>query len=355
MDERFREVMLERVNKPLQIPRSDIEIGALLGIGAFSEVFRVELSSYSPGLNAETPFSARTEVGSQYCNRFLVSRHRYALKQLSRETIFHTERKTIAIQDMTHEVEILSTLPSHKNIIRLHAISKNFWESPEHGFMILEALTDTLVSRMAQWKRRRHQMYLDRTWGFSFVIPFRRRHSKIIHRELMEQCSFIARAGLGIARAIEFLHQHNIIYRDLKPQNVGFGVDGKVRLFDFGLARKVLPENSKRRLSGSAGTARYMAPEVSLHESYSFPADVYSFAILLWQICTLEKPFARATTLKRLEKMVTGSDARPSLRKIRSSAIKQLLKASWDRKAELRPNFACIVKELELEISFEED
>ena len=99
-----------------------------------------------------------------------------------------------------------------------------------------------------------------------------------------------------MAKVLEYMHGLNLVYRDLKPNNIGFDPNGNLKVFDFGLARP-LPKtkDSKRsdvfKMSGKAGTVRYMAPEVFLKQPYNETADVYSFSHLLWEILTLEKPY----------------------------------------------------------------
>jgi serine/threonine protein kinase len=65
--------------------------------------------------------------------------------------------------------------------------------------------------------------------------------------------------------ALHSIHCNSIIYRDLKPNNVGFDVRGDIKIFDFGLAVEFDPakakQNGKYRLTGDTGTIRYMAPE----------------------------------------------------------------------------------------------
>jgi serine/threonine protein kinase len=79
-----------------------------------------------------------------------------------------------------------------------------------------------------------------------------------------DMISRIDKVGLGIARGMQHLHSLNIIFRDLKPHNIGFDENGIVRIFDFGLAREYHPnfssENTrnegKRHMTGNCGTPR---------------------------------------------------------------------------------------------------
>lgn len=86
-----------------------------------------------------------------------------------------------------------------------------------------------------------------------------------------------------------------MIYRDLKPSNLGFDIRGTIRLFDFGIAKEL---KEKDRIEGDlykctkmTGTRRWMAPEVFLGQPYGLKADVYSFGLMFWYVVALELPF----------------------------------------------------------------
>jgi serine/threonine protein kinase len=107
---------------------------------------------------------------------------------------------------------------------------------------------------------------------------------------------YVYDAALQIAAGLKYLHSHNIIFRDLKPANIGFDVRGDVKLFDFGLAR-IMPDDgcpyTDTFFMSGAGSPRYMAPEcLTFGESYNMKADIYSFAIILWEMLSASQPYA---------------------------------------------------------------
>lgn len=72
----------------------------------------------------------------------------------------------------------------------------------------------------------------------------------------------------------------NIVFRDLKPDNIGFDRSGEVRIFDFGLARDLSYVKKQRHVLGCTGTIRYMANEIckgiKTKKPYGLKVDVYS-------------------------------------------------------------------------------
>ncbi len=141
-------------------------------------------------------------------------------------------------------------------------------------------------------------------------------------------------------------------FSDLKPTNIGFDDEDQVKIFDFGLAREIprdTPKQKSRLMTGGAGTPRYMAPEVAaMSENYGFPADVYSFMILLWQILTTRTPFADILSPAELASKVLKENKRPSLSQIDfSDSLKNLMKSGWSADPLERPSFSFICEELE--------
>ena len=140
-----------------------------------------------------------------------------------------------------------------------------------------------------------------------------------------------------------------------KPSNVGFGSNGLVQLFDFGLAREldeggITDPDQEYLMTGEAGSSRYMAPEVHLSKPYNLSCDVYSFSILLWQILSLEKPFRKMNYRTHTEKVVIKG-RRPKIDSSWTLPIQELLKDGWNADLHKRPKMARILAVVESELS----
>src|SRR5262249_46316078 len=112
---------------------------------------------------------------------------------------------------------------------------------------------------------------------------------------------------IGVARAVQFLHDHGIVHRDLKPSNILLDASGTPLVTDFGLA-KVTDDNDERTHSGTTlGTPGYMPPEQAAGKigEITTRSDVYGLGAILYEVLTGRPPFREdsphATILKVLE------------------------------------------------------
>ncbi|MEM9561988.1 MAG: PASTA domain-containing protein [Actinomycetota bacterium] len=113
----------------------------------------------------------------------------------------------------------------------------------------------------------------------------------------------IARIGLQVAQGLRAAHAAGLVHRDVKPGNILFGADGRVRIGDFGIARAVAEAAWTEPEGHLIGTARYAAPEQGGGGEVNGRADVYSLAVCLIEMATDEVPLvgesALATMMQR--------------------------------------------------------
>lgn len=101
---------------------------------------------------------------------------------------------------------------------------------------------------------------------------------------------------LQIALAMAFLHENGVLHRDLKPCNVMLTEGGELcKVCDFGLALEASGDDAALPTS-EAGTPYYTAPEMIQGKNYSFPADCWSFGVMIHELLALSRPFEGAST-----------------------------------------------------------
>jgi serine/threonine protein kinase/tetratricopeptide (TPR) repeat protein len=117
--------------------------------------------------------------------------------------------------------------------------------------------------------------------------------------------------------AVEFVHGHLVVHRDIKPGNVLVAADGHVKLLDFGVAKltEELEAQSGATVAGyPAMTPEYASPEQILGEPVTTATDIYSLGVLLFELVTGELPISgvAGSPLERARHVVAGAPALPS-------------------------------------------
>ncbi|KAM3923014.1 protein kinase C delta type-like [Leptodactylus fuscus] len=92
-----------------------------------------------------------------------------------------------------------------------------------------------------------------------------------------------------IVCGLQFLHGHNIVHRDIKPDNIMLHGNGHIQIIDMGLARNIV--TSSKKICGMAGTCHYMAPEMLLRQDYDAAVDWWSLGIVISRMSSGYSPF----------------------------------------------------------------
>jgi serine/threonine-protein kinase len=97
--------------------------------------------------------------------------------------------------------------------------------------------------------------------------------------------------AIEVARALGFAHEHGIVHRDVKPQNVLLNGDGRPKVTDFGIARSLDMDQGVTQTGTVLGTSNYIAPEQASGKRVDQHSDIYSLGVVLYEMLTGEVPF----------------------------------------------------------------
>jgi serine/threonine protein kinase len=253
---------IKKNHKNLQyMSRDDLIIGETLAMGGFGCIIQVHATTLS-------------------------SSNKYVMKTLIPMSRAASDAKLIsAAHQLAKERYFLSHL-SHPNIISMYAMSKGGLSVIQETrrldsyFIIEEYMPMLLTDQIQIWHQKQSQHRQSR-WSFK---------KKINPQIFLEQVT----CAVQIASALNYLHHQRVIFRDVKSANVGISAQRQAKLFDFGLAVQ-LPKDAdldalQPSLGGSrVGTLRMMATEVLRKQPYNVKADVFSFALLLWEMIVLDQ------------------------------------------------------------------
>ena len=123
-------------------------------------------------------------------------------------------------------------------------------------------------------------------------------------------CKKVAQIGSQIAQALSVAHKHDIIHRDIKPQNIMVQPDGNIKVMDFGIARA---KNSHLTADNSVlGTAHYVSPEQTQGKELGPTTDIYSLGIVMYEAATGQVPFQGDDAISVALKQVNEQPKPPS-------------------------------------------
>eukprot|EP00581_Thalassiosira_minuscula_P009927 CAMPEP_0183708554 /NCGR_PEP_ID=MMETSP0737-20130205/4832_1 /TAXON_ID=385413 /ORGANISM="Thalassiosira miniscula, Strain CCMP1093" /LENGTH=515 /DNA_ID=CAMNT_0025936447 /DNA_START=214 /DNA_END=1761 /DNA_ORIENTATION=- len=320
------------------------------GVSSFENTRGTIQASNTDGGFAQQPVKAQNarQILLKHHRRSESGTYRYAVKFLKEEIRSNPQKYAIGTADLVLEGMFLASL-AHPNIIKVRGLPEGGVKSlmrPSNNqgyFLIMDRLFDTLSDRIYNEWKETHRVVIRQKFGFLKNKKDKAEADKALVVRL--------KVAFDIAAALQFLHSKSIIYRDLKPENLGFDVRGDIKLFDLGLVKELHPREKDRegnyKLS-MAGTPRYMAPEVGLYQPYNLSADVYSFSMLLWEILALEKPL-KDFTYQRLKNEIFIEGERPPIRAIFNKRLRNLVDLGWSQYAPERPSIGEVYNTLKRE------
>ena len=363
----------------------EVTVGSNLGGGGFCTVYsvrRIELCDDHEKQLSQNQRQCRIQLATRFKDMERHSPYTYptieqqlpaadpfrpprlALKRLG--THLNPEKHATGLKDLQQEAHMLSMLRNqHSHIIHLYAIgycttAQKFNNRQIISFLLLDHLRSTLKSRLYQWRERT---------GLGIFLG-----SSDYNSTWLERMIILSK----VASAIQFLHSKQILHRDLNPNNIGFDSDGTVNIFDFGLARTIdrtklvptvyakeeeKPPNYKNGnscgeddnntpyeaflMTGNTGTLRYMAPEVALGHPYAMVSDVYSFALIIYEVLSLLTPFVSIKAVTTFHETVIKGGLRPSLDTSWPRELTSMLEKMWDEDPSNRPSSQKVMDRLE--------
>ncbi|KAF9134601.1 camp-dependent protein kinase catalytic subunit [Linnemannia schmuckeri] len=205
---------------------------------------------------------------------------------------------------------------------RVHLVQSRF----NSRFYAMKVLKKTEVVRLKQVEHTNNEkMILERVehpflinlWGtFQDVRNLYMVMDYVVGGELFSVLRKSQRFPEHVARfytcevllALEYLHSHAVIYRDLKPENLLLDSMGHIKITDFGFAKHV-PQNMTWTL---CGTPDYLAPEIIQSKGYGKAVDWWSMGVLMFEMCAGFPPFFDEDHIKLYGKIMAGKVRYPS-------------------------------------------
>ena len=117
-----------------------------------------------------------------------------------------------------------------------------------------------------------------------------------------------------IARALDYVHQQQIVHRDVKPSNILLYEDFRPMLSDFGIVKllEAKEEAANSAIGVGVGTPEYMSPEQGMGKDVDFRADIYSLGLVFYEMVTGQKPFTADTPMAAILRHITDDLTLPS-------------------------------------------
>jgi serine/threonine protein kinase len=131
---------------------------------------------------------------------------------------------------------------------------------------------------------------------------------------LLSKCKWLSEPEIALVckctlQGMQYLHSKHRMHRDIKSDNILLGIDGEVKISDFGFAAQLTQEINKRR--SVIGTPYWMAPEVIKGHRYGLEADIWSVGITLIEMVDGQPPYITESALRAMLLISTRPSPRP--------------------------------------------